>query len=419
VKARRALSGPERLKLRRAVGAYLAYQAFAGANFFWPIFVLFYQRSAHLDLSTILFLQAFHTLVRVTLDVPLGLVADRFGRRMALASSAALMVFGCAVILPDPGLLTFAIAEFSFACSIAAKSGADSALLYDTLAEYGQSDDYPAVEGRAQSLSAMGGAASALLSGFLLEWWLPLPYVVTLTAATACLATATMLDEPPRATQDRHGFGGLARGAIVEILASPAVTWLIGLYTLLIVLSHVVFYLQQPYLEAIGVPATLFGVVVCATKLVQALSAHRAHRIEAAVSPRLLPGLLLLAALSPIVLMSIIGSPLGAVVVLLRGISDGLLTPVVSFYLNRLVAPLRRATVLSLASFVSRLTQGVVLAGFGVALARVSLFTTLRSTWLVGALVAAALLVVRRPAVARRPGEAAVETEARPQIREG
>lgn len=417
--ARRALSKYENARLRSAVGAYLAYQTFSSVNFFWPIFVVFYQRYGRIDLSTILFLQAFYTVSRVILDVPLGLVADRFGRRLALASSAGMLLLGCAAILSSPTLVAFYVGELCFAVSVAAKSGADSALLYDTLSEFGQAEDYPIVEGRAQSLAAVASALSALLSGFALEWWLPLPYLLTLGASAATLAAAAMLEEAPRQAAEGVGMRSLARGAVREVLSSSQIVWLIGLYVLLVVLSHVVFYLQQPYLESLGIPVAVFGAVVCAAKLTHAAVSSSAQSIERRLSPGRMPAFMLGAALVPVFLMSLVPWSVGAIVPVLRGVGDGLLMPVVNFYLHRIVAPLRRATVLSLASLFARATQAAVLAGFAFLLARLSLGAVLCLAWVIGALLAAALLWL--PDRAHRPAaaspDARLERESRESLR--
>src|SRR6185369_12956716 len=103
--------------------------------------------------------------------------------------------------------------------------------------------------GRAQSLGALVGAASAVASGLLVEWWLPLPYILTLAGSMATLAAAMVLDEPRRVRTTR-AVRGIARGALGEIARAPAAIWLIALYAILIVLSHIVFYVQQPYLES-------------------------------------------------------------------------------------------------------------------------------------------------------------------------
>jgi hypothetical protein len=105
-----------------------------------------------------------------------------------------------------------------------------------------------------------------------------------------------------------------------------------------------------------------------------------------------MPPFLLAAGLLPILLMSFVGTPVGAVVVILRGVGDGLLLPVVYFYLNRVVGEQARASVLSIATVVARLAQAAVLATLGLALERISFGATLHLSWLAGLLAAVAVL---------------------------
>jgi hypothetical protein len=222
-----------------------------------------------------------------------------------------------------------------------------------------------------------------------------------------------IFDEPPREAGARVALGRFAFGAAAEIARAPAALWLVGLYAILIVLSHIVFYLQQPYLESIGTPVVAFGAVFAASKLVHGIVAYRAARIETALGPTRMPAALIAAALAPIALMGVIAHPIGAVLPPLRGVADGLLQPVVHFYLNRVVSPLRRASVLSLASFVARTLQAAALWAFGMALTRLSAASSLRIAAAIGAAAGLTLLLLprsaRRAATAVRPHAVEVE----------
>jgi hypothetical protein len=94
--------------------------------------------------------------------------------------------------------------------------------------------------------------------------------------------------------------------------------------------------------------------------------------------------------------MAAIGGPLGAVVILSRGLLDGLWMPLVNVYMNRLVDSRLRATMLSLQSVLARLGLSAALAALGVATAAWGLWITLG---VVAALVAVAgaVLVARGP----------------------
>jgi len=97
----------------------------------------------------------------------------------------------------------------------------------------------------------------------------------------------------------RRGFRGMDRRAIVAAIGLGVLyvgnsgTYYAALETvsaslaaLVVSASHVYFFLQQPYLRAIGVPLAFFGGVFAATKVVTALVATGAHRIEARLGVR-------------------------------------------------------------------------------------------------------------------------------------
>ena len=76
------------------------------------------------------------------------------------------------------------------------------------------------------------------------------------------------------------------REAAAVAWRTPTIRWAIAVAMLAVTASHVYFYLQQPYLEAVGVPLALFGVVFAATKALTALVSASAHRIDAALGQR-------------------------------------------------------------------------------------------------------------------------------------
>src|SRR5262249_10417420 len=97
------------------------------------------------------------------------------------------------------------------------------------------------------------------------------------------------------------------------------------------------------------------------------------------------------------------GVPAGALLILTRGLLDGLWMPMVNVYLNRLVASRLRATTLSLQSVLARLTLAVTLAMLGVLTARLGLASTLASVAAAIALVGGWLLAFA-PRSVRRQG---------------
>jgi MFS family permease len=357
---------------------YYWYEAISTATLFQAVYFIYYAERAGLSLAVILALQSFNTALRAGLDLPFGALADRVSRRLCLVAASSGIVLGSAVLLAWPSLLGACMAETVFAVAAALRSGADSALLHDTLHAAGRLEEYPHAESRGQAFASLGSGAAAVLGGVLASIDLALPYVATLATAGAGAALAWTLEER-RAPDHASPSAGRSRMRAAARLAwsTPAIRWTLGVAVLAVSSSHVYFYLQQPYLRAAGVPLALFGVVFAATKLVTALVAASAHRVEATRGQRAAVALMVAVPACGLGAMAAVRGPIGALLILTRGLLDGLWMPLVNVFMNRLVDSRLRATMLSLQSVLARLGLSATLAGLGIATARIGLPATL------------------------------------------
>jgi hypothetical protein len=225
---------------------------------------------------------------------------------------------------------------------------------------------------------------------------LRLPYLATFVAAAAS-ATFVLAFRPVGAHGSRVvSVGRLMRAAGRQAARSAAVRWVMALAAFTVVSSHVYYYLQQPYLRAIGTPLALFGVVFAATKMVTALVASAAHRVDATLGPRTAVAIMATAPALGLGAMSVVSVPAGAVLILSRGVLDGLWQPLMNVYMNRLVASHLRATMLSAQSLVARLTLAAAIALLGVGTARAGLPATLAAAALAAAGAGACLVATAR-----------------------
>lgn len=372
---------------------YSWYQAVSTATLFQAVYFVYYGERAGLSLAVILALQSFNTGLRATLDLPFGALADRVSRRLCLVASSSSILLGAAVLLVWPSLPGACAAETLFAIASALRSGADSALLHDTLRAAGRLEEYPHAESRGQAFASLGSGAAAVLGGVLASVDLTLPYVVTLLTAGAGAVLAWTLDERRVAEHVSPGRGRM-RAAARLAWRTPAIRWTLGVAVLAVTSSHVYFYLQQPYLRAAGVPLALFGVVFAATKLVTALVAGSAHRIDESLGRRTTVAVMAAVPVCGLGAMAAVSGPAGALLILTRGLLDGLWMPLVNVYLNRLVDSRVRATMLSLQSVLARLVLSAVLAVLGIATARLGLPATLAAVAAAVAAAGTALLVL-------------------------
>jgi hypothetical protein len=367
----------------RLLPTYYLFQATSTSVFSSSIFVVFYEQHVGLTLAVVLGLQSYNTGVRALLELPCGKLADRWSRRGCLVVSALALVVGMMVVVVWPALAPAVLAETLLATSTALRSGADSALLFDTLRVEDRSELYPGAESRAHAVASIGSAAAAIIGGLLASVDLRLPYVASAVAGLVTAGVAAAL--PEMRPEDAGGARAtLAEAARTAVRTRP-VRWAMALAAFAVVLSHVYFFLQQPYLKAVGVPVAVFGIVFAATKVVTAAVATQAHRLDGTLGQR---GAAALMAAVPVVGlggMAMVAGPAGAALILTRGLLDGLWMPLTNIYLNRVVSSRLRATMLSLQNLLARIALSATLAVLGLASGWLALETTLAVTALAAA----------------------------------
>jgi hypothetical protein len=239
-------------------------------------------------------------------------------------------------------------------------------------------DAYPSAESRGQGVAALASGTTAVLGAVLAAYDLRLPYVVTaLGAATgAMVAHALNVDGPVHGSSTPRAARYMKDAAMLAF-RDRTLVWSIAFAAFAVSASHVYYYLQQPYLQALAVPIGAFGLVFAGTKVVTAVVATRAAQIDAALGSRGATLAIAAAAALGLGTMSVASGAWGAALVLTRGLVDGLWMPLTNVYVNRLVPSGLRATMLSLQSLVARLSLAGVIGLAGVATAQVGLGTTL------------------------------------------
>jgi MFS family permease len=117
------------------------------------------------------FLQSFLFFSCVALEIPSGLLADRYGRKFSLMLGfLGLFISGIGFLLFS-SFIPFVIIFCLFGASIAMGSGSDRALLYDNLLAEHRTEEYPKILSRARAIGAISLGLSMLLGGVLQDTW--------------------------------------------------------------------------------------------------------------------------------------------------------------------------------------------------------------------------------------------------------
>jgi len=121
----------------------------------------------------------FHV-TSLVMEVPTGIVADRFGRRTSRLLSRVMALIGTLLMIASRSFWGYALAFVFVALGYNLESGAGDALVYDSLVQAGRQDGYLRVKGRQEVAYQAAAIVSLVASGivatfdYLLAYWLAL-----------------------------------------------------------------------------------------------------------------------------------------------------------------------------------------------------------------------------------------------------
>ena len=320
-----------------------------------PIVVPFYE-SNNLSMKDIMVLQAIYSIAIVVLEIPSGYLADVIGRRKTLILGAIFGTLGFATYSFSYGFLGFLIAEVILGIGQSCISGADSAMLYDSLLEKGEEKKYSRFEGRIVSLGNISEAAAGIIGGLLAGITLRTPYIAQSFVAFIALPAAITLVEPIRKVPLMKAgimeIVHIARFALFEdrsLRRNILFSAIIGTATLTMA------WFAQPFFEHIGIEIKWFGLLWTSLNLTVAITSYTAHRLESKLGQKW--SILIIALTIPLGYLALgrFQVSTGLIILYLFYLVRGYATPVLKDYINRVTASHIRATVLSVRNFVIRL----------------------------------------------------------------
>jgi MFS family permease len=325
------------------------------------IITLFWKDQIGLSLAEILLLQAIFSLATLVMEFPSGYISDRIGYRFALNLACLLGITGWATYTLAGSFTGVLIAELQLGASYAFISGADSALLYETLRHDGREEHYAKYDGRMTAWAQAGEAIGAVGAGVLYGWFPLLPFVLQVGIWVAALAICRNLKDIPAPPRETISHLQEAADITRKAFSRPGIRYTILLAALLGLSSFYPVWLIQPYMQTLNVPLSWFGPIWAVANLCVSFGSIISHRVQFHLGARGTP-LLLLA----LVVAGYAGLAFSQVIwcfafYFLLTIMRGIQGPFLRLALQKQSDRHERASILSLKSLVFRL--GFVITG--------------------------------------------------------
>ncbi len=245
-------------------------------------------------------------------------------------------------------------------------SGADSALLYDSLLAERKESHYTRYEGRITSFGNYAEAIAGLLGGLLAVYSLRTPYYVQTIVAFSGIPAALFLTEPRQLVPEKILKLTAIPSLVIHVLFKDVrLKWniLLSAFTGAATLSMA--WLAQPFLISNALPTAWFGGVWGMLNLCVGLAAMWAWRVEGrlgAVRTMVLFSAVLILAYGLLGL----GPGLGGIgIIVVFYLARGIATPTLRNYIQQSSGSENRATILSIRNFIIRLSFAILGPIFG------------------------------------------------------
>lgn len=320
-----------------------------------PILVLFFQENG-LSMKEIFLLQALFSLAIIVLEIPSGYFSDVFDRKISIVVGGSMAFLGFSIYSQSHGFWGFLLAEIVLGIGISFVSGADCAMLYDTLLEMGKQESYKKVEGKNIGIGLISESVASVMGGLLAISSLRLPLYCDALVSLFIIPVSFTLIEPKRKKIEpgKIGLGGVFAVLKFSLHEHKQVKWLIIYSSVIGAATLTMVWFIQPYLTATHVPLELFGVVWASLLFVAAVFSWNAHRVEQFLGRKNSLLLMLVLPVAGYFLLSRFWFVWSGVFILLFYVTQGINNPITLDYLNGLIDSDVRATILSVKNLVSR-----------------------------------------------------------------
>ena len=360
-------------------------------------------------------LQAVFAIVILCGEVPSGLLSDLWGRKKTLLLGSLLKAVSFSMLPLWSSYEGFLVYHLTMGIALSLISGGDVALLYDShLAAGGEKSGGTALLANAKLAAQIGATASALLGGAVvilsyrhLLWanallsWIPLLLVLSIT-------------EPPAAPDRGKKPSAEFREMLSTTLVGDAATRL-AFFNLVASGAGglVMFWVNQKYWQASGVPLASFGVLLAVYSLIFGFAGKAAAPGTARFGQR---PLLAAAGALPIIACFGMASFLGwggILIGTLGQVGRGLGAVLFLNALNEKISSAFRATVISLANLGTRGSFALLgpLVGYGI-----DRWGVPSVLWAMGSLFSIGFVCLLLPLIIR---ETAPNPEAEPRLTSG
>lgn len=326
-----------------------------------PIIVIFFTDKHNLSISQVMILQGIYSLTIAFFEIPSGYIADILGRRKSIIFGTIFTFIGFIFFSFFSGFVVFAVAQIFVGLGGSLISGSDVALIYDTLIETNQTENYTKIEGKNYAIGNFSEATAGILGGILAVTSLYIPIYVQTFIIFFSIPVGFSLIEPNINKDEKiqKSILDIKSVFIDTLIVNTKLKWLIILSSSVGLATLSIAWFIQPYFQLIGIHLSLFGLLWALLNFLAGISSYNTYRFLNYYKTKYFYFAISTLIFSCILMMGLNISYFGIFFIIIIYIIRGILTPFLRDEINKIIESNRRATILSIRSFLIRISFAI------------------------------------------------------------
>jgi MFS family permease len=321
-----------------------------------------------MTIQMVVYTEIIFAITVVLLEVPTGIIADKWGRKKMIVLSTLLECFMFLILVFATEFWHFAAAIFLAGIARSASSGSENAMLYDSLLQNGQEQAFEKYLGRlnvcdftAAIIAALCGSLLASRYGFELNYWISFVSMLVSVCVSLMLVETAVKSKSDESTEIKEHI----KASVRFFRKHP------GVY--LVVLSGMVTgaalsfidEFWQLYLNRLEIPVLYSGLFSAAIMIVRLPGNIIAYVIKSRFRYRtILSGVTAIFAVG-FIYISVIKDYTSLVAIFLICLLSGIIEPITTGYLHHRINSSMRATIDSFQSLGLNIVLIITGLGFG------------------------------------------------------
>lgn len=325
------------------------YVAMINTIFILPVLLPYFQTVLGLEFHHLLMGEALFAAVVIAMEVPSGWLSDVWSRKGTLIAGCFFSIAGYGGMMIATSFWPVMFFMAIMGVGVAFNSGTVTSLIYDTLATQNKVNLYQKLEGKRHAIALYSIAGAAMAGGLMFQIHPKLPLAFDTGTQIIALISACFLTEPPRVKRaaEKNPLHDMFVTIKYALHGHKEIAGIILVSTVLFSTTKMFLWMQQPYMQLVGIPVAYFGYVSAAGFLFGGMLGQYGHRIRHTLSNRGIIGILIYGTVFAALMAALLNTSLAIIFIIAVSGVWGFGFPFVQNAINKHADDSRRATILS------------------------------------------------------------------------